>query len=168
MNLILAKDDEKAKDLLEKVCEDVRNYELHQQQIADETKKKTIQFLEEVKIGEVVFCQTELDDVILLEKPSPSDYYGHCKYKRHDGITREEWAESLTKISKGALFAEYLIKGPENNTEAKDFEYLARSSGFRVKLIKQEDSYLLKIFGDSQQEVDDFVTYCLQNDYMVY
>jgi len=41
--------------------------------------------------------------------------------------------------------------------KALELEDRAKCYGFRVSIDEQDDGYLLKIFGDSQQEVDDFI-----------
>ena len=37
--------------------------------------------------------------------------------------------------------------------------------GFRTEIERTDNGYFLKIYGDSQQEVDDFITLSLEQDF---
>jgi len=41
-------------------------------------------------------------------------------------------------------------------------------NGFRVERQNLGDSCLLRIYGDYQEEVDDFITLCCNNDFVLY
>lgn len=57
-------------------------------------------------------------------------------------------------ISKGDKYIEYKVK--ENN-KLKEYRDLARYYGFRVEAIKLKNGHLLKIYGDTQEELSNFL-----------
>ena len=100
-----------------------------------------------------------------LEKPEYKQ--GYCKYKTRDGIIREAPSFCFANISKGNKFSEYETK---EQYKVDLYARYARRKGYRVEKNKLNDFYLLKIFGDTQEEVDDFVgllkkNLIIDNDY---
>ena len=126
----------------------------------------------EMKVGDIVFCRSAIQDVILLEEPPNEliNYYykkgvisgngSELKYRTLDGKS-ENIAEiySFIKISKGRFFVNYEIKGNTKKEERKAFnlEYAARKDGFKVIRVKTSEGWYIRIFGDSQKEVDHFL-----------
>jgi hypothetical protein len=138
--------------LLEKVCPEVREEVLHHDYRARKLREREKAFLEKVKPGDVVFCTAEIHDVVFLEYPSHK--WGSCKYKTIKGEIREAPTFCFNIVSKGDKSAEYKTS---DEYKADVYEMTAREYGFRVerKMIKEE--YILKIFGDEQEDVDQFV-----------
>jgi len=71
-------------------------------------------------------------------------------------------------ISKGNKYAEYIVDGDNCEERAIIIERKARGCGFRVEKTKGKYSFFLKIFGDIQDHVDDFVTLCCQDKSTLY
>ena len=74
----------------------------------------------------------------------------------------------MRTISKGNYVAEYLAKGNESEIDSLMIKRMALEAGFRVEIEKSEMGHLIKIFGDSQREVDDFMTLCVYNKFVLY
>ena len=137
---------------------------------------------EEIKPGDRVYCTKELSDVYFLEPPDKEyflKYYrykqegrefppftGNVKYKSLHSAINEVSIACIVKITEGKYFAEHLIKEKELNDKRNiDYcEYLARGAGFRVERQETKEGFLLKIYGDSQEKVDNFIEFCCQND----
>lgn len=139
--------------LLKNVCPEVRNEILQHSYRVRQLQKQEKEFLEKVRPGDVVFCTAAIHDVVFLEHPS--NIYGDVKYKTIDGEIREAPSFCFRIISKGNKFAEYETSDKE---KADSYSRLARRNGFRVEKQKIKNVYVLKIYGDIQKEVDDFVT----------
>lgn len=77
--------------------------------------------------------------------------------------------DRLRIISSGNYWREYFIEGIDKIDEkkAKDLKFRAKYYGFRAEIIKKKKGYLLRIFGDSQQEVDDFITYFIKQNFEI-
>ncbi|UCC21166.1 MAG: hypothetical protein JSV62_07795 [Promethearchaeota archaeon] len=138
--------------LLKKVCPEVRNEVLHHDYRAKQLQKQEKFFLDNVKSGDRVFFTAEIYDVIFLEHPS--NVYGDVKYKTIDGEIREAPAFCFRIISKGNKSAEYKTK---DEYKADLYEMTAREYGYRVEKKKIKEEYIIRIFGDTQEEVDQFV-----------
>ena len=135
--------------------------------------------MENAQVGDTVFCTSELlDESILVEKPKSDG--DHAFYQNKDGEIRSCLPGSLIRISKGNFMAEYFA-----NTEGKrinkyeDSEFkclgikrMALQAGFRVEIyeaINEAGSgHIIKIYGDTQQEVDDFMTHFVYNKLILY
>ena len=138
----------------------------------------------EIKSGDIVYCTREGKDVIFLEKPPLKaftryhkykkegekypPFSGDVKYKTLNGEMRECAIACIVRISTCDFFSEYEIKGLNEISQNRlnSHENIARAAGFRVEKTETNSSYLLKIFGDSQEKVDDLVM-CFQNDLML-
>lgn len=157
---ILIKDDESAKkDLLKKVCDDIRNEVLYHDYRAADLQKRAKEFLSQVNIGDEVYCIAEDRDVVFLEYPRYK--YGDCKYRTVDGKVKKNSPFLFSIISKGHKCGEYKTK---NRDKADLYAFKARKCGFRVERKKTENSYVLIIFGDTQKEVDSFITALRSNN----
>lgn len=152
--------------LINSVCLSVKNEIMSNQFIVQESQRIENKFIEQANIGDTIYCATEGKIVTLLEKPS--EVGEKCKYKTHDGLIGEEWTFCFRTISKGTIISEYIVKGNGYEERALYLEHLARSNGFRVKKRKLKKSFLLKLFGDSQEEIDDFVNLCCINDFVLF
>ncbi|MFX1489702.1 MAG: hypothetical protein ACFFBI_11175 [Promethearchaeota archaeon] len=62
---------------------------------------------------------------------------------------------------------EVKLKGKKLRERSDFLEYLARYHGFRVEKRKIRKGIILRFFGDSQEQVEDFVLYC-NNNYILY
>lgn len=138
----------------------------------------------ELKHGDIVYCTKELDDVIFLDPPSEDliqkylrakqngeidpPFRGDIKYKTFKGEIRSAPVACIVKISSGNSSAEYEFKGINCEVNSKNKEVLARQAGFRAERIRLDNSILLRIYGDSQEEVDDFIYLVCQNDFQIY
>jgi len=150
------------KSILKMVCPELRSNIMHHDYLASSIQNQVKQFLDNVSIGDIVYCTIEMDNVIFLEKPK--NKFDWCQYKSFDGQIKEARAHCFRKISLGNKCAEY------KTTEIDDLntsEILAREYGFRVEKDTLKNSYLLRIYGDEQEDVDHFVI-CLENNYFVY
>ncbi len=127
-----------------------------------------------IEYGDIVYCTKELQNVVFLEPPSyeiiqkyladkkkgelDPPFRGDIKYKTLNGKFRSAPIACIVKISNGDYSAEYEFKGINYETVSKNKEILARQAGFRAERIKLDYSVLLRIYGNSQEEVDDFIT----------
>ena len=116
------------------------------------------EFLEKVQPGDVCFCTAETENVIFLEHPS--NIHGDLRYNTIDSKIYESSSFCFRIISKGDKCAEYETK---DKAKLESYERLARRNGFRIEIEKIEDVYLLKIYGDRQEDVDNFAIN-LKND----
>ncbi|MFX1464367.1 MAG: hypothetical protein ACFFBF_15185 [Promethearchaeota archaeon] len=146
----------------ENICSKLKNNLLHHDFIAEITKREAQRFLEEVKIGEIVYCTIEMSDVIFIRKPI--GHFDWCQYKTFDGKVKEARALCFRKISVGNKYANYKTTTLD---DLKASEILAREYGFRVEKVTSRKPFCLKIYGDTKEEVDHFVT-CLENNYFIY
>lgn len=152
--------------LLEKVCKQTRNEVLYWNYTVKYGQPGKQRSVSELKHGDKVYCTTELSDVIFLEKEKlPS---GYVKYKTLEGEEKREHSERFRIISKGNNYAEYIVDGENCEEKAIIIERKARGCGFRVERAERKKSYILKIFGDSQAHVDDFVSLCCNDKYTLY
>lgn len=146
----------------ERICPELKNKLLHHDYLADIINEQSKRFLDQVKNGEIVYCTTEMKDVVFLKKPK--NRFDWCQYKTLEGKIKEARTHCFRKISLGNKCAEY------KTTEIDDLnasEILAREYGFRVEKDTLKNSYLLRIYGDEQEDVDHFVI-CLENNYFIY
>lgn len=155
-----------AKMLISSICRSVKNEIMNHEFFAQESRKMEKSFLEQVQIGDTVYCTTEGESVILLEKSR--ELGEKCKYRTHEGLINEEWAFCFRTVSKGNMVSEYRVKDKNYEERSLYLEHLTRSNGFRVEKQKLGKSFLLRIFGDSQKEVDNFVDLCCINDFVLF
>lgn len=147
------------KELLKKVCNAIRNKINFHEYLAKSSEDSARAFLRQVNKGDLVYCTTEMNDVVFLKKPR--DYYGKCTYKTLDGIVKEQWSFCFCIISKGDKFFDFKVSNLNN---AKSLSLLAREYGFRVKIIDN----IIRIFGDTQEEVDSFAISYYVNKFVIY
>ncbi len=84
-----------------------------------------------------------------------------CRCQRHNSEIVNIPAHLLRQISKGNFSGKYFIN---DEKRAQSLEYWAKCYGFRAEIVENDDGKLLKIFGDSQEAVDDFINlYIKQN-----
>lgn len=126
----------------------------------DEKNRRRV--FKKVTVGDAVYCTTEGEYVTLLEKPNKIGR--KCKYKTLKGLINEQWAFCFRTISKGNATSEYEVKGKRYEERALYLKHLACSNRFRVETQELRDSILLKIFGDLQEEVDNFINLSCIND----
>jgi hypothetical protein len=150
----------------------------------------------EFQIGDRVYCADVRDDVILLELPSEEvlRYYhengviagGDLKFKwitvpdvrytlnnKTYSLYEETYHASLATfypISKGNFRKKYEIygKSPDNMDRVYYLEHAARREGFRVKWFERKNSVVLRFYGDSQEQLDEFVQMVCRNKMVLY
>ncbi len=144
-----------------KICPKLKKELLHHDFVAEFITQETQKFLEQVKIGEVVYCAIEMKDVTFLK--APKDKFNWCQYSV-DGKVREARANCFRKISLGNECAEYKANKLDDLNAS---EILAREYGFRVKKHISKKSFSLYIYGDSQENVNHFVI-CLEKNRFIY
>ena len=148
----------KANCLIKKACEKISSYELHQIYISKLHSKETIEMLKSIVEGDTLFWVPRNEEVILFEKPFEINVLARCKCQRFNKEIVKIPARLLRQISKGTFSGEYLIhKAKNNENKARKLERLAKYYGFRVETKKKEKNFILKIYGNSQQDVDDFI-----------
>lgn len=161
--LIIREKREKARQLLRKICPELRNKLLHHDFVARQLQIQENDFLDNVKSGEKVYCMSEISDVIFLKKKTQGKYI-KCIYQTINGQIKEQWGSYFRIISKGNKYTDFKAK---NQGDAKACEILAKEHGFRPEILKEGNSYFLRVYGDSQEGVDDFVFLYLRNDFLI-
>jgi len=145
----------------------------------------------EFQIGDRVYCAEVRNDVILLELPSEEViqyYHEHgvitgddlkfkwitipdvsCTINNKKYILFEETDRAplptFYPISKGDFRKKYEIygKSPDDKDRAYYLEHAARREGFRVKWFERKNSIVLRFYGDSQEQLDEFVQMVCRN-----
>ena len=136
------------------VCSNIRREMLEDKRDCEVPKERKDKILNFAKIDDVVFCIPECDDVTLLEKSVGISKM--CCYRNSSGIEHLVHPQYLNIISKGNNFATLITRQSD-----EILEFRARKFGFRVEKERSKDKIIYKFFGDSQQEVDDFINdYC--------
>ena len=156
--LSIQNQEEKANHLINQICPKIRDHMLHHDALVDRLRKHTKIFLGKVKVGEICFCNLEEDNVIFLGYPA--DKYDNVKYKRLDGRVKTAPGFCFSIISKGNKTSEYKT---EDESKAEKYSWMARRNGFRVIEGKSGDNFLIRIYGDNQDDVDEFIAN-LNND----
>ena len=119
-------------------------------------------FRENVQVGDTVFCKIPpFHDVKLIDKPSDDTEYVRCEAL--NGKIIKIMACHLYRMAKGDYSGEYLVKGVFSRRKTLKLEFKSKLHGFRTEIEKKSDGYLLKIFGDSQKQVDDFIFMVLEH-----
>lgn len=162
---LIAKDGE-ADRLVNKICKFRRNEVLQWQFTARFGIKEFKESLSNRVVGDKVYCTRERSDVILIEKDVPPN--GWIKYRTVKGEEKVQHPIYFRTISKGNKCAKLRIEGKDFRSKAEIIELKARELGFRVEVAEFKDGYLFKIYGDSQDEVDDFVSLYCKNGFNVY
>ena len=158
--------------LVSKTCDYIKKEELRLKSIVEISHTKTLDFFKNAKIGDKVYCfygsPNDLE-VKLLEKPPDLRSSRHCKCQRKSGTIFNVYIDHLRIISKANYYGEYFIEGVEKRNEksAKDLEFQAKYYGFRAEIEEKDKGYLLKIYGDSQQEVDDFINLFIKQGFKI-
>lgn len=124
-----------------------------------------------IKNGDIVYCSKILEDVIFLEGPNIGEIKKYqenlhtapvfpflVKFKTLTGELGNCPIACIAKISLGNYFSEYEINKKRKDAEIilENLVYNSRSNGFRVETIDKKKSYVIKFYGNSQNEVDEF------------
>ena len=158
--------------LISRACNWIKKEELRLKSIVEISCKNTLYFFKNAKIGDKVYCfygsPNDLE-VKLLEKPRDLRSSRYCKCQRKSGTIFSVHIDRLRIISKANYYGEYFIEGIEKRDEkrAKDLEFQAKYYGFRAEIEEKDKGYLLKIYGDSQQEVDDFINLFIKQGFEI-
>ncbi|MBY8990263.1 MAG: hypothetical protein KGD58_05875 [Candidatus Lokiarchaeota archaeon] len=154
-----------AKVLVNRACEWIKKEERRLDFISKGASKETIKMLENLEVGDMLFWTNRVIYVTLLEKPTEISQIARLKCRKSDGKVIEIPAYNLCKISSGTFYGEYFIEGVRKEKKVQELEYKTNLYGFRTEIERREDGYLLKIYGDSQREVDDFISLSLEQDF---
>lgn len=160
-------DDELAIEATNHACLPIRKEIEFEKNLADLHKEYAKDIVSTAKIGDKVFCFDETDGVVeLLEKPEIDT--GNCVYRDSKGLIKAKPIMLFRTISQGNYCVEHTL--PEGNGEIESLmiKRMALEAGFRVEIKKSENKYFVKVFGDSQQEVDEFFTLCVHNKHILY
>ena len=160
---LIARRVDEADQLVERICSPRRSEIIRWRFISKFGQRNAQEFLSKVQTGDRVYCTTELSDVIFLEKDAPP--YRWVKYKTSDGEEKIQHPACFRNISQGDKFAEHKVEGDNYKLRVKTIERKARELGFRVEKLKLKEGYLLKIYGDTQENVDEFVALVCNNDF---
>lgn len=153
----------RVKSLLRRTCEWVQKEDARLEFIVKLRANKILDLLEKAQVGDTVFCEiAPYHEVILLEKPTDDSKFVPCQAPTGRIIRIQ--ACHLSRISKGNFSGEFFIQGVENEKRAQELKYKVGYYGFKAEIEKKNNGFLLKIYGDSQQEVDDFIILSLEQD----
>ncbi len=160
-------DEETAKSLVNQACPPIRDEDNLSKFLAKIHKEYANDVIKNANIGDTIFCFDETNgEVTLLEKPVTDT--GLCVYKTATEEIRSKPVKLFRTISQGNYAAEYLIEGEKSEIESLMIKRMALESGFRVEIQKTDSGHMVKIFGDNQREVDDFMTLCVYNKFIIY
>lgn len=159
-------DEQTADELTKQACPPIREEWEEKEYLAKIREGYANELIENAEVGDLVFCFEEIDgEVILLEKPETN--VGNCVYKNKKGEIRSCIARLFRTLSKGNYCEEHHIKGDESEIDSRMIKRMAGEAGFRIEIEETSEGHLVKIFGDNQQEVDDFMTLCVYNDFTI-
>ncbi len=162
-------DKETAKSLLSQACPPIQEEMKYSKFLSKLHKQLALDLIKNAEIGDLIFCFIETAGsgvVTLLEKPE-SDM-GHCTYRNQRGEEKSCQVGHCRTLAKGDHFAEHHLEGHNSKIESMMIERIALQSGFRVDIQKTDSGHTVKIFGDTQQDVDDFMTMCVYNKFLIY
>lgn len=172
-------DEQLANNLLKKACPPIKKEEAFTEYLIRMNNQNALDIIENTQIGDDVFCVLELfDEAILVEKPKIN--MGHALYKTMSGEIRSCQVGHLIRISKGNFMAEYFAKSEgkrireysDSELRCLGIKRMALQAGFRVEIQETKNDagsgHLIKVFGDNQREVDDFMTLCVYNSLILY
>jgi len=142
-----------------RACEWTKTEEGRLASIRKISHKKTLDFLKNAQVGDTVYCRVELPhEVKLLKKPLDLNVSRRCKCQKTNGRVISVHVSHLSIISKGSYYGEYFfLPITRGKKEALELKNKSMYYGFRAELLEKNNGYLLKLYGDSQQEVDDFI-----------
>lgn len=160
-------DDQTATKLLDQACPPIRDEDNVSKCLAGLHKEYAKDIIENANIGDTIFCFDETNgEVTLLEKSETNT--GLCVYKTANGEIRSKPIRLFRTISQGNYTAEYPTEGERSEIETLMIKRMALEAGLRVEVQKNDSGHMVKIFGDNQQEVDDFMTLCVYNKFIIY
>ena len=161
VRLMIDKEFSKIPRLTSRACDYIKTEEGRAETVRRLHRERFKAFLEEVQVGDTVFhIIAPFHEVKLIDKPSSASDRVRCRTP--NGQIIEVRAGHLFRIDKGDYFGEYLVKGAFSRRKTLKLEFKAKRNGFRTEIEKRSDGYLLKIFGDSQEQVDDFIFMVLE------
>lgn len=156
-----------ALNLTKKACDGIRQYELYQEFLSETSAKRTLKMLKNVKIGDDLFWLPRSEDVILIESPSKLSTITKCVCQRYNKEIVKIYASFLIQIFKGSYYQDYYIYGADKTREVRILELTARKAGFRVEVRKLRSGFKLRFYGDTQEEVGDFVNLAVKNNFVL-
>jgi hypothetical protein len=163
-SLLLDKKKRAINQLIENVCEQKRHEVSDWDYNVKFSQLEWQDSLSDVSQGDLVYCTTEYSDVIFLEKEESVNEL--VRFKTLDGEEKKQYSAYFRKISKGNKYAESIVEGENSEARALLIETKARRCGFRVEKTKKKNSFVLRIFGDKQKQVDDFIAHFCKKDFL--
>ena len=151
-----------AKTLLNRACEWINKEEKRLDFICNLAKKSFLDLIQNVQVGDTVFCRiAPYHKIKLLKMPLDDSEYISCEAP--NGRVIRVQAHHLRMVSKGSYNGVFFTSDIDESIQ--DLEYKINSYGFRTEIKRKENGYLLKVYGDSQQEVDEFIALVLEQDF---
>lgn len=161
VRLMIDKEFSKIPRLTSRACDYIKMEEGRAETIRRLYRERFKAFLEDVQVGDIVFSIIgPFHEVKLIDKPSSASDRVSCRTPNGEIIKVR--AGHLFRIAKGDYFGEYLVKGAFSRRKTLRLEFKAKRNGFRTEIEKRSNGYLLRIFGDSQEQVDDFIFMVLE------
>lgn len=163
--LIVSREFSEISRLTIRACDWIKEEEGRLETIRRIARENGLDVVNNAKIGDMLFClrgQFQGCEVKLLEKPSDSSIFAKCQAPKGEVFNIQPL--SLRRIAKGNYHREYFVKGIKNKERATFSENRANYYGFRTKIEKKHDGFVVKIFGESKEQVDDFIFMVLEQN----
>jgi len=95
----------------------------------------------------------------------PVNAHGRCRYKTLDGQVCEEFPIAFQIISRSNHYIEYTAR---QRNRVDFISLIARSQGFRTEIFGEENTFLIKIYGNTQTQLNNFKRLYLDNKFYFY
>ncbi len=151
--------------LISRACVWIKEDETRLETIRSISRENGLDIINYAKVDDMLFClrgQFQGREVKLLEKPSGGSIFAKCQVPNGEVFNIQP--QGLRRIAKGNYCGEFFIKGIENEEKAIFSENRANYYGFRAEVEKKNDGFFLKIFGESKEQVDDFIFMVLEQN----
>lgn len=148
--------------LVRRACYYVRHNLARLDMIREVSKERTLKMLKSIEVGDELFWINRSQVVTLLERPPELSQTVRVKCQLKSGKVEYAWANTLQKVSKGNFKGEYIIKGLDLERRTAQLKYKTQMYGFRVDIGELRDKNVLTIYGDSQEEVDEYINLVLE------
>lgn len=151
--------------LTSKACDWIKQDEARSETIRRIARENGLDVINNAKVGDMLFClfgRFQGREVKLLEKPLNGSIFAKCQAP--NGELFEMQPILLRRIAKGYYCGEFFVKGIENEERATISKNKANYYGFRADVEKKTDGFLLKIYGESKEQVEDFIFMVLEQN----
>lgn len=163
--LIIDREFTEIPSLTSKACDWIKEEEFRLKSVRKIVRENGLDVVENANIGDMLFClfgRFQGREVRLLEKPSSGSIFTRCQ--AFNGEIFEIQPLLLRRIAKGNYCGEHFVNDTENGEKARELEFKAKYYGFRTEIERKNEGFLLKIFGDSQEQVNEFIFLVLEHD----